>query len=169
MLQAEFQIPKMYGTDTVIKKPNASACFLGVSLGSNKKTTRVAWRLIFCVSVPKVCPNLVQTILITVCYRISSYSTKTDFDTKTASTLKDCISALDANFSTIFADSEGKWHQEWLCIKKFHFGKGSGSVTVLFWCKNLINMFSFVLFSCQMSLSNQLVVFCFNTRAMQYT
>ena len=35
-----------------------------------------------------------------------SYSAKTDFDTKNAPTLKNCISALDANFSTIFADSE---------------------------------------------------------------
>ena len=123
LLQAEFQIPEVYGTDTVIKKPNASASFSGVSLRSNKKKTRVARSLIFSVSVPMVCPNLGQTCSIAVCYRIPSYIEKTDFDTKNAPTLKDCISALDANFSTIFADSEGKWHQEWLCIKKFFFSK----------------------------------------------
>ena len=37
LLQAEFQIPEAYGMDTVIKKPNASACFLGVSLGPHNK------------------------------------------------------------------------------------------------------------------------------------
>ena len=123
LLQEEFQIPKGYGTDTVIKKPNASACFLVVSLGPNNKKTRAARSLIFWVSVPMVCPNLGQTCSIAVCYRIPSYIEKTDFDTKNAPFLKDCISALDANFTTIFADSGGKWHQEWLCINKFLFWK----------------------------------------------
>ena len=108
LLQEEFQIPEVYGADTVIKKPNANASFLGVSLGPNKKRTRAARSLIFLGNVPKVCPNLGQTCSITVCYRIPSYIEKTDFDTKNAPTLKDCISALDANFSKFFADSEGK-------------------------------------------------------------
>ena len=98
----------MYGTDTVIKKPNARASFLGVSLGSNKKKTRIARILIFLGNVPKFCPNLGQTCSIAVCDRIPSYIEKTDLDTKNAPTLKDCISALDANFLPIFADYEGK-------------------------------------------------------------
>ena len=61
MLQEEFQIPEVYGTDTVIKKPNASASFLGVSLGPNKKRIRAARSLIFlseCAQgLPKFRPN----------------------------------------------------------------------------------------------------------------
>ena len=71
-------------------------------MGPNKKTTKAARSLIFWVSVPKVCPNLGQTSLRTLSYRIPSYIEKTDFDTKNAPTLKDCISALDANFSKFF-------------------------------------------------------------------